>query len=54
MKMKSVCDKLREKYGIDPPEGKIIKMWAEKLFKLEVYWIFQEVAGLYQEKIKLK
>lgn len=31
--MKNVRDKLREKYGTEPPEGKIIKMWAEKLFQ---------------------
>lgn len=31
--MKLIHDKLREKYGIEPPRGKIIKMWAEKLFQ---------------------
>ena len=31
--MKFIHDKLREKYGMEPPRGKIIKMWAEKLFQ---------------------
>lgn len=31
--MKLIHDKLREKYGIEPPRGKIIKMWPEKLFQ---------------------
>ena len=28
-----VRDKLREKFGVEPPDGRIIKSWSEKLFE---------------------
>jgi len=33
MAMKSIRKKLKEKYSIDPPNGKYIKSWSEKLFQ---------------------